>query len=200
MVHARLGVGQNLSDHYAALIVHRLRDLVSVNQLARRRASDARRGALSDQYKRRLYVRREGGHVFAKSREGPRTRSLQLSFTHMSRAPDRHNYDSLEREPGASIAVCVAQPDINSSVLARSANPTQYPAIRPNYMSAQWERGAATSRDCGSRIRSFAASSWTAHSKGEVRPGPKATTDVELADYARASAEPAFSIPWAPAG
>jgi choline dehydrogenase len=38
----------------------------------------------------------------------------------------------------------------------------------------------------------FAASSWTAHSKGEVRPGPKATTDVELADYARASAGSVF--------
>src|SRR5262249_2264193 len=35
VVHASPSVGLNLSDHLAALVVHRLRDLVSVNQLAR---------------------------------------------------------------------------------------------------------------------------------------------------------------------
>jgi choline dehydrogenase len=191
VVHASPNVGQNLSDHYAALIVHRLRDLVSVNQLARGaplllegvRYLITGRGAFTFGVTTAI--------VFAKSREGLESPDLQLSFTPMSRAPDRHGFDSLEREPGASIAVCVAQPESRGSILARSADPTQYPAIRPNYMSAQRDVDATVA---GLRLarQIFAASSWTAHSKGEVRPGPKATTDVELADYARASAGSVF--------
>jgi choline dehydrogenase len=40
--------------------------------------------------------------------------------------------------------------------------------------------------------RIFAAPAWMAHSNGEVRPGPKADTDAELADYARANAGSVF--------
>jgi len=48
-------------------------------------------------------------------------------------APDRHGFDPVEREPGASIAVCVAEPETRGTILARSADPTRYRAIRPNY-------------------------------------------------------------------
>jgi choline dehydrogenase len=191
VVHASPNVGQNLSDHYAALVVHRLRDLVSVNQLVR--------GAPLVREAIRYVMTGRGAFtfgvttaiVFAKSREGLESPDLQLSFTPMSRAPDRHGFDSLEREPGASIAVCVAQPESRGSILARSADPTQYPAIRPNYMSAQRDVDATVT---GLRLarQIFAAPSWMAHSEGEVRPGSKAMSHTELADYARASAGSVF--------
>ena len=40
--------------------------------------------------------------------------------------------------------------------------------------------------------RIFATPSWMAHSDGEVRPGPNANSDIELADYARANAGSVF--------
>src|SRR5262245_1938313 len=191
VVHAIPNVGQNLSDHLAALVVHRLRDLVSVNQLARGvplmreavRYVLTGRGAFTFGVTTAL--------AFAKSREGLESPDLQLSFTPMSRGPDRHGFDQLEQQPGASIAVCVVQPESRGTILARAADPTQYPAIRPNYLSSQRDVDAMVT---GLRLarKIFAAPSWMAHSEGEARPGPAANSDAELADYARASAGSVF--------
>jgi choline dehydrogenase len=191
VVHAVPSVGQNLSDHLAALIVHRLRDLQSVNQLARGlpllreglRYATTGRGAFTFGVTTAI--------VFAKSREGLESPDLQLSFTPMSRGPDRHGFDQLEPEPGASIAVCVVQPESRGSILARSADPTQYPAIRPNYLSAQRDVDAMVT---GLRLarKIFAAPAWMAHSRGEARPGAQVTSDAALTDYVRASAGSVF--------
>jgi choline dehydrogenase len=190
-VHASPNVGLNLSDHLAALVVHRLRDLVSVNQLARGvpLVREALRYAMTGRGAFTFGV--TTAIAFTKSREGLESPDLQLSFTPMSRGPDRHGFDQLEREPGASIAVCVVQPESRGSILARSADPTEYPAIRPNYLSAPRDVDAMVA---GLRLarKIFAAPSWTAHSDGEVRPGPKANADAQLADYARASAGSVF--------
>ena len=191
VVHALPSVGRNLSDHLATLVVHRLRDLVSINQLARG-------GSLVLEGLRYLVTGRGAftfgvttAIVFAKSREGLESPDLQLSFTPMSRGPDRHGVDQLERTPGASIAVQVVQPDSRGCILARSADPNEYPVIRPNYLSAQRDLDAMVA---GLRMarRIFAASSWNVHSDGEARPGPNVTTDAELADYARATGGTVF--------
>ena len=136
VVHDLRSVGANLSDHYAAMVVHRVRDLVSVNQLARGlpllrealRYVLNGRGALTFGVTTAL--------AFVKSRDGLESPDLQLSFTPMSRDLVSHEFDQLERAPGASIAVCVVQPESRGTILARSANPSEYPAIRPNYLSA----------------------------------------------------------------
>jgi len=191
VVQATPNVGQNLSDHLAALVVHRLRDLVSVNQLAR--------GAPLLREAVRYLVTGRGAFtfgvttaiVFARSREGLESPDLQLSFTPMSRGPDRHGFDQLERHPGASIAVCVVQPESRGTILARSANPAEYPAIQPNYLSTQRDVDAMVAGLRKAR-KIFAAPSWMAHSDGEVRPGSTANSDGELADYARATAGSVF--------
>ncbi len=191
VVHAIPNVGQNLSDHLAALVVHRLHDLVSVNQLARGvpLLREAVRYALTGRGAFTFGV--TTAIVFTKSREGLESPDLQLSFTPMSRGADRHGFDQLERQPGASIAVCVVQPESRGSILARSADPSEYPAIRPNYLSAPRDVDAMVT---GLRLarRIFATPSWMAHSDGEVRPGPNANSDIELADYARANAGSVF--------
>jgi choline dehydrogenase len=191
IVHPIPSVGQNLSDHLAALVVHRLRDLVSVNQLIR--------GAPLLREAVRYLITGRGAFtfgvttaiVFARSREGLESPDLQLSFTPMSRGPDRHGFDQLERHPGASIAVCVVQPESRGTILARSADPAEYPAIRPNYLSTQRDVDAMVA---GLRLarKIFAAPSWMVHSDGEARPGSDANSDGELADYARATAGSVF--------
>ena len=85
----------------------------------------------------------------------------------------------------------MVQPESRGSILARSADPSEYPAIRPNYLSAPRDVDAMVT---GLRLarRIFATPSWMAHSDGEVRPGPNANSDIELADYARANAGSVF--------
>ncbi|HVG50491.1 MAG TPA: GMC family oxidoreductase N-terminal domain-containing protein [Xanthobacteraceae bacterium] len=184
VVHALPNVGQNLSDHYCALIVHRVKDATSVNELATGlplvgemiRYVLTGRGALTFGVTTAM--------AFVRSREGLESPDLQLSFTPMSRDPIAHGFDRLEPLPGASIAVCVVQPESRGTILAKSADPKEYPAIRPNYFSAQRDLDVMVAGLKMAR-QIFASPKWMAHSAAELRPGVAKVSDKELADYAR---------------
>jgi choline dehydrogenase len=191
VVHALPNVGQNLSDHYCALVVHRVQGLTSVNQLASGlplvremlRYVLTGRGALTFGVTTAL--------AFVRSRDGLESPDLQLSFTPMSRDPISHGFDTLEPLPGASIAVCVVQPESRGMILAKSADPKEYPAIRPNYFSAQRDVDVMVA---GLKVarQIFASPRWMAHSVAELRPGPETVSDPELADYARTGGASVF--------
>jgi choline dehydrogenase len=187
VVHASPGVGGNLSDHYATMVVHRVHGMVSVNQLVRGLplAREAIRYVLSGRGALTFGV--TTAVAFVKSREGLESPDLQLSFTPMSRDPVNPEFDQLERLPGASIAVCIAQPESRGTILAKSSDPSEYPAIRPNYLSAPHDVEVMIA---GIRMarKIFASPQWMAHSVSELRPGPARASDGELADYARTGA------------
>jgi choline dehydrogenase len=191
VVHALPAVGHNLSDHIATTVVHRITDLISVNQLAHgpRLVREALRYLVTGRGALTFGV--TTAMAFVRSREGLESPDLQLSFTPTSRDLQSQNFDQLERAPGASIAVCVVQPESRGTILARSAKAEEYPAIRPSYLSA--------SRDvevmiAGIRIarKIFASPRWMAHSTGELRPGPDRATDDDLASYIRRAANSVF--------
>jgi choline dehydrogenase len=129
--------------------------------------------------------------AFVRTREGLESPDLQLLFTPMSRDPITHGFDKLEPEPGASIAVCVAQPESRGTILAKSADPAVYPAIRPNYFGAQRDLDAMVAGIKMAR-KIFSSPHWTPHSVAELRPGPNRNTDDELADYARTGGASVF--------
>src|SRR5262249_61837283 len=51
------------------------------------------------------------GSIQATSAQGNKEGSTQPMVPWRTRAPDRHGFDPVEREPGASIAVCGAEPE-----------------------------------------------------------------------------------------
>ena len=72
--------------------------------------------------------------VFCRSREGLSSPDLQLLFTPASYA--QGVFRQLEHEPGMTVAVCPVRPESRGTIMAQSPDPLQYPAIRPNYLSA----------------------------------------------------------------
>jgi choline dehydrogenase len=191
VLHASPNVGRNLSDHLAALVIHRIRDAVTVNDLVRgpRLALEAVRYVTTGRGAFTFGV--TTAIAFVKSREGLESPDLQLSFTPMSRDPKRHGFDELEHESGATIAVCVVQPESRGTVLARAPDPARHPAISPNYLSAQHDvdvmlAGIRMAREI------FAQPAWAMHSDGEIRPGPEITADAALADYVRSTVGSVF--------
>jgi choline dehydrogenase len=165
------------------VVVHRVQGLTSINELARgpRLALEALRYALTGRGAFTFGV--TTALAFVTSREGLESPDLQLSFTPMSRDPTL-GFDELERAPGATIAVCMAQPESRGEIRARSADPAQHPAIRPNYLSAPRDMEAMISGIRQAR-EIFATPAWMAHSAGEIRPGTDARTDDEIAHYVR---------------
>src|SRR3954464_14873877 len=127
-------VGANLQDHYVSRVQHRVKDSISTNQLARgvRLAGEvARFFALG---RGALTFGVTPAQVFARSREGLASPDLQLLFTPASYALGQ--FGVLETEPGMTCAICPVKPDSRGTVMAKSTDPFERPAIRPNYLSA----------------------------------------------------------------
>ena len=163
------GVGANLSDHYAARVTHRVKDEVSINQLARGAKLVREIGRYAATGRGALTFGVTTAMVFCRSREGLASPDLQLLFTPGSYHPS--GYGRLEREPGMTIAVCLARPDSRGTIMARSADPLERPAIRPSYLSATSDVGVLLAGiEHGRRI--FGEPALRQYSAAETMPGP----------------------------
>ncbi|MPY73780.1 MAG: choline dehydrogenase [Alphaproteobacteria bacterium] len=177
-VHDLAGVGANLSDHYTTRIVHRVKNAITFNELARfpRVVPEVLRwvflgnGALT--------FGATTAMVFSRSREGLSTPDIQLLFAPVSFAPDKRNV--LESEPGMAVTICPGRPDSRGTIMAASPDPLKPAAIRPNYLSAESDLQVMLAGVQQTR-KIFAALALAPFSSGEVRPG----TPIETIDDVR---------------
>jgi choline dehydrogenase len=176
------GVGANMSDHYASRLTHRVDKLISINQLSRgpRLAWEALRFAATG--KGALTFGVTSATIFCRSREGLSSPDLQLLFTPASY--DQNRFGQLERLSGMTVAVCPVRPESRGSVMAKSADPFEYPAIRPNYLSARNDLDVMLAGIAIVR-RIFAAPALARHSLGETLPGASITSDAALEAFVR---------------
>jgi choline dehydrogenase len=174
------GVGANLSDHFAARVSHRVRDEVSVNQLARGTQLVREIGLYAASGRGALTFGVTTAMVFCESREGLASPDLQLLFTPGSYDPS--GYGRLEREPGMTIAVCLARPDSRGTIMARSADAMARPAIRPNYLAASSDVEVLLAGIDRAR-RIFAAPPLSRYSARETMPGSGIETPQQLDDF-----------------
>ena len=182
MTHDLPGVGANLSDHFAVRITHRVKDEISVNQLARglKLAGEIGRYAVTGRGALTFGV--TTAMVFCRSREGLESPDLQLLFTPGSYDPN--GIGRLEREPGMTLVVCVARPDSRGTVMARSNDPLARPAIRPNYLSAVSDVRALLAGTSHAR-RIFAAPPLAQYSAAETMPGADIQSEEALTAFLR---------------
>ena len=182
VVHDLPGVGANLSDHYAIRISHRVRDAVSINELARpprvlaeiARWLTTGRGALTFGV--------SSAQAFVRSRDGLASPDIQLLFSPASY--DHNRFGELERAPGMTIAVSIARPESRGSVMAKSPDPFAYPSLQANYLSAPNDLRVSLA-GIGYARRIFAAPALAPHSVEEITPGPNVASEDALAEYIR---------------
>jgi choline dehydrogenase len=184
VTHDLPGVGANLSDHFAVRITHRVKDELSVNQLARGLKLVGEIGRYAATGRGALTFGVTTAMVFCCSREGLESPDLQLLFTPGSYDPN--GIGRLEREPGMTLVVCLARPDSRGTIMARSADPLARPAIRPNYLSAATDVRALLAGTAHAR-RIFAAPPLARYSAAETAPGPDIQTDEALTGFLRES-------------
>ena len=179
------GVGGNLSDHYATRVSHRLKPgTKSINGLSRGLPLLAEIAKWLTVGNGALTFGVSSAQCFTRSREGVEAPDIQLLFSPASY--DQAKFGTLERAPGATIAVSIARPESRGSIMAVSADPLVRPAIKPDYLSAPGDiRVALAGLEQARRI--FAAPAFAAHSAGEIVPGPAVTSEAGLVDYIRAN-------------
>jgi choline dehydrogenase len=75
--------------------------------------------------------------------------------------------------------VCIARPDSRGTIMARSADPLDWPAIRPNYLSDPGDRRVLLAGP-GQARWIFAAPPLARYSAAETLPGPDVTSEAAL--------------------
>ena len=181
-LHDLPGVGANLSDHYCARISHRVKDAVSINQLARglRLMWEGARFFLEGRGALTFGV--SSAQVFTYSREGLASPDIQLLFSPASYDPQV--FGALEREAGMTTACSIARPESRGTIMAQSADPRQAPLIQPNYMSAENDVRVIVEGVKQARAV-YSQPPLAQHSVFETLPGKDVQTDDEIAQFAR---------------
>ena len=184
------GVGENLQDHIGGRIINRCVDgTVTMNEIYHN-------------WLRRLYAGAEwifarkgplmtgAGPIglFVKTRPELDSPDVQYQFLAGS-APKTgepmHNF------PGCTMVAIPCRPESRGWLRIQSPDPTQAPAMQPNYLSTQGDRDTMVA--ALRVIRNvFATSSMQRYCKEEIFPGPAAETDEELLNHVRETAGTTF--------
>lgn len=184
VVHDLPGVGANLSDHYATRISHRVKNAVSINELARgaKLVGEVAKFVITGRGALTFGV--SSAQCFTRSREGVEAPDIQLLFSPASYDPTK--FGELERKPGATIAVSIARPRSRGTIMAASPDPFDRPVITPNYLADPDDVRVALAGVAQARAI-FAQPAFAQNSDGEITPGPQAQSEAALIDYIRAT-------------
>lgn len=90
----------------------------------------------------------------------------------------------VHRYPGFTMSICQLRPESRGHVRIRSTDPFEPPEMQPNYLSTELDR--CTTVAGMKAARAIAASSaMRPYVKREVKPGPEASDDAALLEFAR---------------
>src|SRR5690348_10736101 len=90
-----------------------------------------------------------------------------------------------------TVAVCTVRTESRGTIMAQSADPFQYPAIRPNYLSAPSDLRVLIAGVRHTR-RIFAQPAIASYSVAETVPGPTVESDADFAEFARTNGTNVF--------
>jgi choline dehydrogenase len=182
------GVGENLQDHYVIAMTWRLKaGTVSVNELTR----GARFLGETVKYltQRKGLLTLSAAHIAAFCKSRPELAGPDIQFHILPATMDvdklmNQQKMELEGEPGLTIAPCQVRPESRGHIRIASPDPTVYPAIAPNYLTASLDQEVAiASLRWGRRIAGQPAlAPWIDH---EMMPGAEAQSDEDLLGFAR---------------
>ena len=180
--HALAGVGENYIDHFATRMNWRVKNTVTLNEMARgwRLAREvvkyfaARKGILN--------LGTGLVHGFVKTQANLPTPDAQYFMVHASYANAAERI--LDRAPGMTIGVTQLRPESQGSIHVRSADPFDQPAICPNFLDSEVDQQCiVNSMKLARRIMSQSA---MAHFlEHEMSPGAKVTSDADWLEFAR---------------
>src|SRR5205823_5549745 len=128
VLHDLPGVGANLNDHYVVRVSHRVRNAVTINQLARGARLMREAVKFATRGNGALTFGVTSAMVFCRSREGLSSPDLQLLCTPASYAQGVSRRRG--RGCGRTVAVCWVRPESGGMIVALSPVALQYPAVR----------------------------------------------------------------------
>ncbi|HTZ69717.1 MAG TPA: GMC family oxidoreductase N-terminal domain-containing protein [Acetobacteraceae bacterium] len=184
------GVGENLLDHYAAMIRSRLKPgSPSFNAMSRGIGlwTEALRFAVT----RRGLLALGGSHITAFTKSRPELATPDMQFFCSPATVDFEMLASggkmaMETTPGMTIGGYPVRPNSKGQVRIKSADPTQAPAIIPNYLSDPCDQQTIVQALRWAR-KVASQPALAPYFESELTPGAAVATDEQLLDFARAA-------------
>ena len=136
--HELAGVGENLRDHFAPRFTSRIKNIETINELARGWRLYGQVAKWLTTGKGILSLSPTQVYGFWHSDETPRNSDLQFTFT-----PASYNegvQSQLDDQPGATVASWQQRPDSLGYIRVRSSDPFEKPIIQPNYLAAETDQ------------------------------------------------------------
>ena len=180
--HERPAVGENLRDHFSVRMVAKVKNSLTLNEIARghRLAAQIARWMLGRP--NILAVSPSMVHWFSKSREGLNAPDIQGVFTPASY---REGYiGMLDNYPGMTCGVWQHRPESTGFVRVRSADPSENPVIQPNYLEHPHDQAVLLGGMRAAR-KLMQTPELAQFFDGETLPGRDVTSDDGLLGFAR---------------
>ncbi len=188
VVHDLPGVGENLQDHYMIGLQWRYKQgTMSLNELTHggRLVSEIIKYALTKKGVLSLPV----AHVAAFVRSRPELEHPDIQIHAMPASIDLGRLIEtqafrMEKLPGMTVNPCQLRPESRGTIHIKSPDPTQFPAIHPNYLADPADQEAAiTGLKLARKIASQPAIA--KYVEEETAPGAAVETDEQIADYTK---------------
>jgi choline dehydrogenase len=182
VVHDLKGVGENLQDHYGAIITYKSRLPLTVNDIMVSRYRQLKAGLQYVLFRRGpLTISAAQVGAFFKTR--PEVASPDAQFLFQTFSHDEYD-EGLHKFSGFANVVCPVRPESRGTLKLKSRDPRQPPSMQANYLSAEIDR---TTLVDGIKIARKVAEHKTIgeHILSEYLPGPDVQTDDELLAYSR---------------
>ena len=182
VLHDLPGVGENLQDHLQLRLIFKCTKPITTNDDL---ASTWRSAKIGLQWLLRrsgpLAVGINQGGLFTRVLPGSATPDIQFHFATLSA-------DMAGAKPhpfsGFTMSVCQLRPTSRGHVRIKAADPLAAPAMQPNYLSTELDRQFAVASVKFAR-RLAATAALRPYVSEEYRPGPAATSDADLLEFAR---------------
>ncbi len=177
VLHDLAGVGENLGDHYAPRFVARIKNSITINELARgpRLVGEVAKWMLSR--KGILSLNPTLIYCFWRSHPDVANSDIQLTFTPASYKEGVQS--KLDDFPGVTVASWQQRPESRGYVRARSADPFDAPIIQSNYLALEGDRRVLLAAMKLAR-KLLASNAMKPYYDREDFPGPNVKSDNEL--------------------
>ena len=178
VVHELAGVGENLQDHLQLRLIYRIRNALTLNELAGSLLGKARI-ALEYAFLRRGPMTMAPSQLGAFARSDPSLETPNLQFHCQPLSLDRFG-TPLHGFPGVTASVCNLRPESRGTVHITSPAHDADPSIMLNYLSAARDQQVAVDAIRLAR-RIMASKAFAPHAPEELKPGPALQSDEDLA-------------------
>jgi choline dehydrogenase len=180
--HDLAGVGKNLQDHLDVCTLISSHHRGTYDQLSDivvgLRYLFGRKGPGSSN------IAEAGGFIVSRHAEDDRP-DIQMHF--VPALLDDHGRNTLPGH-GMTIHACALRPASRGELTLKTANPTEAPAMQPNYLSKRYDRNMML--ECVKLSREiFAQESFAPYRDGEIFPGPEAQSEESVMEFVRNKAE-----------